>query len=141
MFEPDCRPEHDRQDRGLRSGLALQTFECDEPAHVLVARRRNPELTCSTDEGPSYLGYGGRPASRLPREAFPKSRIQPRCRGCHRPRVTRSRIARVTSVRQEALVTLCRTEPIRIVGLTSFGEDTAGELYATASNGIVYRLT
>ena len=34
-----------------------------------------------------------------------------------------------------------RTEPFRIVGLTSFGEDTAGELYATASNGVVYRLT
>jgi hypothetical protein len=34
-----------------------------------------------------------------------------------------------------------RTEPFRIVGLTSFGEDTAGELYATASSGVVYRLT
>jgi hypothetical protein len=34
-----------------------------------------------------------------------------------------------------------RTEPFRIVGLTSFGEDTAGELYATASNGVVYRLS
>ncbi len=34
-----------------------------------------------------------------------------------------------------------RAEPFRIVGLTSFGEDTAGELYATASNGIVYRLS
>jgi glucose/arabinose dehydrogenase len=34
-----------------------------------------------------------------------------------------------------------RTEPFRIVGLTSFGEDAAGELYATASNGIVYRLS
>ena len=34
-----------------------------------------------------------------------------------------------------------RTEPFRIVGLTSFGEDTTGELYATASNGVVYRLT
>ena len=34
-----------------------------------------------------------------------------------------------------------RTEPFRIVGLTSFGEDTAGELYATSSNGVVYRLT
>jgi glucose/arabinose dehydrogenase len=34
-----------------------------------------------------------------------------------------------------------RTEPFRIVGLTSFGEDAAGELYATASNGVVYRLT
>jgi hypothetical protein len=34
-----------------------------------------------------------------------------------------------------------RTEPFRIVGLTSFGEDTAGELYATANNGVIYRLT
>ena len=34
-----------------------------------------------------------------------------------------------------------RTEPFRIVGLTSFGEDAAGELYATASNGVVYRLS
>ena len=34
-----------------------------------------------------------------------------------------------------------RTEPFQIVGLTSFGEDAAGELYATASNGVVYRLS
>jgi glucose/arabinose dehydrogenase len=34
-----------------------------------------------------------------------------------------------------------RTEPFRIVGLTSFGEDTAGELYAMAYTGIIYRLT
>jgi glucose/arabinose dehydrogenase len=34
-----------------------------------------------------------------------------------------------------------RTEPFRIVGLTSFGEDTTGELYATSSNGVVYRLS
>ena len=34
-----------------------------------------------------------------------------------------------------------RTEPFRIGGLTSFGEDTAGELYATSSDGVVYRLT
>ena len=34
-----------------------------------------------------------------------------------------------------------RTEPFRIEGLTSFGEDVAGELYATAEDGVVYRLT
>ena len=34
-----------------------------------------------------------------------------------------------------------RTEPFRIEALTSFGEDTAGELYATSSDGNVYRLT
>lgn len=34
-----------------------------------------------------------------------------------------------------------RVEPFEIVGLTSFGEDTAGELYAMAYTGIVYRLT
>ena len=34
-----------------------------------------------------------------------------------------------------------RTEPFQIMGLTSFGEDAAGELYATASNGVVYRLS
>jgi glucose/arabinose dehydrogenase len=34
-----------------------------------------------------------------------------------------------------------RTEPFTIVGLTSFGEDTAGELYATSNSGVVYRLT
>jgi hypothetical protein len=34
-----------------------------------------------------------------------------------------------------------RTEPFRIQGLTSFGENTAGELFATAKNGTIYRLT
>jgi glucose/arabinose dehydrogenase len=34
-----------------------------------------------------------------------------------------------------------RTEPFRISGLTSFGEDRAGELYATSQAGVVYRLT
>ena len=37
--------------------------------------------------------------------------------------------------------TAVRREPFRIQGLTSFGEDTAGELYATAENGAIYRLT
>ena len=34
-----------------------------------------------------------------------------------------------------------RVEPFRIEGLTSFGEDAAGELYATSHSGTVYRLT
>jgi glucose/arabinose dehydrogenase len=34
-----------------------------------------------------------------------------------------------------------RRERFRIDGLTSFGEDAAGELYATSNNGTVYRLT
>jgi glucose/arabinose dehydrogenase len=34
-----------------------------------------------------------------------------------------------------------RREPFSIEGLTSFGEDVAGELYATSQNGTVYRLT
>lgn len=34
-----------------------------------------------------------------------------------------------------------RTEPFQIESLTSFGEDVAGELYATSHNGTVYRLT
>jgi len=34
-----------------------------------------------------------------------------------------------------------RREPFRIQGLTSFGESTAGELYATTQNGVIYRLT
>lgn len=34
-----------------------------------------------------------------------------------------------------------RTEPFQIVGLTSFGEDAAGEIYAMAYTGIIYRLT
>jgi glucose/arabinose dehydrogenase len=34
-----------------------------------------------------------------------------------------------------------REEPFRIPGLTSFGEDTAGEVYATSADGVVYRLT
>ena len=34
-----------------------------------------------------------------------------------------------------------RTEPFRIEGLTSFGEDAAGELYATAESGVVFRIT
>jgi glucose/arabinose dehydrogenase len=34
-----------------------------------------------------------------------------------------------------------RTEPFQIEGLTSFGEDAAGEIYATAKDGVVYRLT
>jgi glucose/arabinose dehydrogenase len=34
-----------------------------------------------------------------------------------------------------------RTEGFQIQGLTSFGEDTAGELYATSQDGVVYRLT
>jgi glucose/arabinose dehydrogenase len=33
-----------------------------------------------------------------------------------------------------------RREPFRISGLTSFGEDSAGELYAVAENGVLYRL-
>jgi glucose/arabinose dehydrogenase len=34
-----------------------------------------------------------------------------------------------------------RTEPFRIPSLTSFGEDAAGELYATSHEGVLYRLT
>jgi glucose/arabinose dehydrogenase len=34
-----------------------------------------------------------------------------------------------------------RTEPFRIRSVTSFGEDSAGELYATSHDGLVYRLT
>lgn len=34
-----------------------------------------------------------------------------------------------------------RREPFRIRGLTSFGESSSGELYATAQNGVIYRLT
>ena len=34
-----------------------------------------------------------------------------------------------------------RREPFKVEGLTSFGEDTAGELYAVAHGGSVYRLT
>jgi len=34
-----------------------------------------------------------------------------------------------------------RTEPFRISNLTSFGEDAAGELYATSHDGIVFRLS
>jgi glucose/arabinose dehydrogenase len=33
-----------------------------------------------------------------------------------------------------------RVEPFRVAGLSSFGEDTAGELYATSLEGRVYRL-
>jgi glucose/arabinose dehydrogenase len=34
-----------------------------------------------------------------------------------------------------------RREPFRIPGLTSFGEDTAGELYAVNADGVLFRLT
>lgn len=34
-----------------------------------------------------------------------------------------------------------RREAFRIEGLTSFGENSSGELYATTQNGVVYRLT
>jgi len=34
-----------------------------------------------------------------------------------------------------------RREPFRIQGLTSFGEGSSGELYATTENGVIYRLT
>ncbi len=34
-----------------------------------------------------------------------------------------------------------RVEPFRIEGLTSFGEDAAGELYAASQSGTIYRLT
>ena len=34
-----------------------------------------------------------------------------------------------------------RTEPFRVSSLTSFGEDTAGELYAVSGEGTIYRLT
>jgi hypothetical protein len=33
-----------------------------------------------------------------------------------------------------------RTEPFSISGLSSFGEDARGELYAASLNGVVYRL-
>jgi hypothetical protein len=38
-------------------------------------------------------------------------------------------------------VTGLRSEPFRIEGLTSFGQDAAGELYALTQSGNVYRLT
>ncbi len=34
-----------------------------------------------------------------------------------------------------------RREPFRIEGLTSFGESSSGELYATSQDGVIYRLT
>jgi len=34
-----------------------------------------------------------------------------------------------------------RVEPFRIEGLTSFGEDAAGEIYAASQNGTIYRLS
>jgi hypothetical protein len=34
-----------------------------------------------------------------------------------------------------------RREPFRIRGLTSFGEDSAGELYAVSADGALFRLT
>ncbi len=34
-----------------------------------------------------------------------------------------------------------RREAFKIPGLTSFGEDTAGELYAVSQNGLLYRIT
>jgi glucose/arabinose dehydrogenase len=34
-----------------------------------------------------------------------------------------------------------RTEPFEVDSLTSFGEDAAGELYATSGNGTIYRIT
>ena len=37
--------------------------------------------------------------------------------------------------------TAVRVEPFRIPGLTLFGESAAGELYAVASNGVLYRLS
>jgi glucose/arabinose dehydrogenase len=37
--------------------------------------------------------------------------------------------------------TAVRVERFRIPSLTSFGEDTAGELYATSHQGVVYRIT
>ena len=37
--------------------------------------------------------------------------------------------------------TAVRTEPFRIPSLTSFGEDAAGELYATSHEGVLYRIS
>jgi hypothetical protein len=34
-----------------------------------------------------------------------------------------------------------RRESFRLPGLTSFGEDAAGEIYATTADGTIYRLT
>jgi hypothetical protein len=34
-----------------------------------------------------------------------------------------------------------RREPFRIPGLTSFGESSAGELFATTESGTIYRIT
>jgi glucose/arabinose dehydrogenase len=37
--------------------------------------------------------------------------------------------------------TAVRREPFRVSGLTSFGEDSTGELYAASQSGTIYRLT
>jgi hypothetical protein len=34
-----------------------------------------------------------------------------------------------------------RTEPFRIPQLTSFGENAAGELFATSAEGVIYRIS
>ena len=42
---------------------------------------------------------------------------------------------------QSGKATGVRRESFRLPGLTSFGEDTAGEIYATTADGTIYRLT
>ena len=139
------RPLHRRRRPGVGRGDRLHP--CGQP--------RARELRLGRLRGALEVrGQGRRPRqARLPGRA-----VQPRRRAA-RSRAATSTAARTPSLRGRYIygdycsglvwsfkiaggkATALRQEAFKIANLTSFGEDTAGELYAVSQGGTIYRLT